>query len=50
LLAKLGQFKKKGGGCLYVKRLDELDRAVLKKIVTASVKALRAKYPVVAGG
>jgi hypothetical protein len=49
LLARLGEYKK-GGGCIYVKRLDDLDRAVLRKMVTASVKALRAKYPKVAGG
>lgn len=44
LLAKLGKHKA-GVGCLYVKRLDDVDRKVLKQIAMASVKALRARYP-----
>ena len=36
LLAKLGKFKT-GGGCLYVKRLADVDLAVLKELVRGSV-------------
>ena len=38
LLAKLGKHKT-GGGCLYVKRLDDIDRAVLKQLIERSVKS-----------
>lgn len=38
LLAKLGKFKT-GVGCLYVKRLDDVDRAVLKQLIERSVKS-----------
>jgi hypothetical protein len=40
LLKKLGKHST-GGGCLYIKRLSEVDLPTLKKIVAASVK--RAK-------
>jgi hypothetical protein len=36
LLTKLGKFKT-GGGCLYVKQLADVDLAVLKELVRASV-------------
>ena len=42
LLARLGKYKT-GGGCLYVKRLADLDPKVLEQIVVKSVAALRAK-------
>lgn len=42
LLARLG--KHTGGGCLYVKRLADLDQKVLKEIVVKSVAVMRAKY------
>ena len=44
LKKKLGKHKA-GAGCLYIKSLDDIDRAVLKKLAQASVKELRAKYP-----
>ena len=40
LLKRLGKHST-GGGCLYIKRLSDVDLATLKKIVAASVK--RAK-------
>lgn len=43
LLAKLGKCKT-GGGCLYVKRLSDIDLAVLKRLVTASVKHVKARH------
>jgi hypothetical protein len=31
--------------CIYVKKLDDLDEAVLKKMITASMEVVRKKYP-----
>jgi hypothetical protein len=42
LLKSLGKFKSTGG-CIYVKKLDDIDEAVLKKMIVAAVKARRAK-------
>lgn len=44
LLEKLGKHKA-GKGCLYVKRLSDIDANVLRKLITKSVKFLREKYP-----
>jgi len=43
LLARLGKHKT-GKSCLYIKKLDDVDREVLKEIITRSVKYLRDKY------
>jgi hypothetical protein len=40
LLKKLGKHKT-GGGCLYIKRLDDVDQEVLKELVAESVKITR---------
>ena len=40
LLTKLGKHTR-GGGCLYIKRLSDVDLSTLKKIVAASVKRAR---------
>jgi hypothetical protein len=40
LLAKLGP-SSMGASCLYIKRLDDVDRATLQKLITGSVKNLR---------
>lgn len=42
LLKKLGKFKT-SVGCLYIKKLDDVDKRVLKELVTASVKVMK-KY------
>ena len=42
LLAKLGPHKT-GMSCLYLRRLSDVDPAVLKKIVTKSVAKMKAK-------
>jgi hypothetical protein len=39
LMAKLGKHKH-GKGCLYVNKLDDVDRKVLRKLLEYSVKAL----------
>jgi len=43
LMKKLGKFKT-GKSCLYAKRLDDLDQAVLKELITHSVKYLKDRY------
>jgi hypothetical protein len=40
LLKKLGKFKT-SVGCLYIKRLDDVDRKVLKELVQASVRQMK---------
>ena len=40
LLKKLGKFKT-SVGCLYIKTLDDVDKKVLKDLVTASVKRMK---------
>ena len=40
LLEKLGKFTT-GSGCLYIKRLDDVDKKVLKELVQASVKRMK---------
>ena len=40
LLKKLGKFTT-GGGCLYIKKLDDVDKKVLKELVQASVKRMK---------
>jgi len=41
---KLGKCRQ-GAACLYIKKLDDIDRALLKQLAHASVKALRERYP-----
>ena len=43
LMKKLGKYKT-GKSCLYVKRLDDIDRNVLEQLVTRSVRHMRQKY------
>jgi Domain of unknown function (DU1801) len=44
LLAKLGKHTK-GRGCLYIKKLADVDQQVLEALVVKSVAAIRARYP-----
>jgi hypothetical protein len=44
LLAKLGKHTT-GGGCLYIKRLADVDRNVLQELVSKSVAVKRARHP-----
>ena len=44
LLAKLGKHKT-SKACLYIKKLADVDLAVLKEIITLSVATLENKYP-----
>lgn len=43
LMAKLGKHKT-GKSCLYIKRLEDVDLAVLKELVAASVKHVKKRY------
>ncbi len=43
LMAKLGKHKT-GKSCLYIKRLDDVDEAVLKTLIEKSVKYMQSKY------
>ena len=44
LRARLGKHTT-GKGCLYIKKLDEVDQKVLETLVVKSVGAMRARYP-----
>ena len=44
LLAALGKHTM-GKGCLYIKKLADVDSKVLKSLVTESVAATKARYP-----
>jgi hypothetical protein len=44
LLAKLGKHKA-GVGCLYINKLDDVSRPVLKKLIEHSVREMRRRYP-----
>ena len=44
LLERLGKFKT-GGGCLYVKKLDDVDQSVLKQLVRRTTKAAETFVP-----
>jgi hypothetical protein len=44
LLAKLGKHKH-GKSCLYLKNLGDVDMKILKQIVTAGVRHVKATYP-----
>jgi len=42
LLKKLGKYKT-SVGCLYIKKLDDVDKKVLKALVIASVKKMKSQ-------
>jgi len=44
LMKKLGKYKT-GKSCLYIKRLEDVDEGVLRKLIEGSVAATRKKYP-----
>lgn len=49
LLARLGRHKM-GKACLYFKKLDDLDHAVLEQLVVGSLAELRLRYGENSGG
>jgi len=44
LLKKLGKHKA-SKGCIYIKKLDDIDTGVLEKIIAESMKYIKKKYP-----
>jgi len=44
LLAKLGKHKR-GEGCLYINKLDDVDRDVLRELLASSVAEMRKRHP-----
>ena len=44
LMSRLGKHKT-GKGCLFIRKLDDIDRKVLKEIVVKSVTEMRRRYP-----
>jgi hypothetical protein len=44
LLQQFGKYRA-GAGCIYVKKLEDIDIAILKKMIKASVDAIRKLYP-----
>ncbi len=45
ILEKLGKYKM-GKGCIYVKKLEDIDQKQLVAMIKSSVKFLKKKYPV----
>lgn len=41
LLGKLGKHTTSKGGCLYIKKLDDVDKKVLKTLIAGSVKLMK---------
>jgi hypothetical protein len=41
LMPKLGKFKT-GKGCLYIKKLEDVDQKVLKELITGSFKLMKS--------
>jgi hypothetical protein len=44
LLEKLGKHKA-GKGCLYIKKLEDINSTVLESLIKQSVNFLKTKYP-----
>ena len=44
LLKKLGKHKISSGSCLYIKKLEDIDKKVLKKLIKDSVKEMKKRY------
>ena len=44
LMAKLGKHKR-GKGCLYINKLDDVDRGMLRKLIEHSIAELRKRGP-----
>lgn len=43
LLSKLGKYKT-GKSCLYVKKLEDVNESVLRKLITSSIKTIKNRY------
>jgi hypothetical protein len=47
LMGRFGKYRA-GAGCIYIRKLDDVDRGVLRKLAQMSIAELRRLYPVVA--
>ena len=43
-LERLGKYKL-GKSCLYLNKLDDIDRGVLREMIDESIRIMDAKYP-----
>lgn len=43
LLSKLGKYKH-GKSCLYVKKLEDVDEKILRKLIASSIEAIKKRY------
>ena len=43
LLKKLGKYKISAGSCLYIRKLDDVDKNILKELIAASVKKTKSR-------
>jgi len=43
-LAKLGKFKNSKGGCLYVKKLSDINLDILEEMIVESIAAIKQRY------
>jgi hypothetical protein len=46
LLGKLGKYKISSGSCIYVKKIEDINLDILKKIISTSVSDMKKKYKV----
>ncbi len=44
LLEQLGKYKLSKWSCVYIKKLEDVDSMILKKLIKASVKVMKKKY------
>jgi hypothetical protein len=46
LLSKLGKYKISSGSCIYINKIEDINRDILKKIITVSVSDMKKTYKV----
>jgi hypothetical protein len=44
LIAKLGKVKLSAGSCIYINKMDDIDKNVLKELITVSVSDMKKKH------
>lgn len=45
ILKNIGKYKASGKSCMQIKKLDDIDRSILKELIQVSVEDLRKVYP-----
>ncbi len=46
LLAKLGKVKVSSGSCIYIKKIEDIDKNILKELISVSVADMKKKYEI----